>query len=96
MVIDGLSYANHLYHSLIPSGHDYSQNPLFLYQKTIKFIKLLKRLKLKVIRVYIDAIMNLDKADTYVSRRIKSQKQIIKFWNTGLEKNGGSHSVFLM
>lgn len=93
MVIDGLSYANYLYHSLIPTGYYCSQNPIFLYQKTIEFIELLKRLKLKVVRVFIDAIMNVGKANTYVSRRIQSQKQAIKFWNTGLEKKGKSHCV---
>lgn len=94
LVVDGLSYANQLYHSLIPSGFDYSHNPTYLYQKTIEFIELLKQLKLKVIKVFIDAINNPSKADTYVSRRASLQKKIIKFWESGLKKKGRSHCEF--
>lgn len=63
-------------------------NPLSIYNMTKKLINKLKSYKLRVIRVYSDALSNPDKLSTYLSRRKSSQSEAIKFWENGLTGKG--------
>ena len=84
MVVDGMAFANHIYHNEVTQGMFDSHNPLHLYESAMNYINMLKGLNLRVIRVYIDAITNIDKLDTYLSRRKQNQKEIDYFWENSL------------
>lgn len=86
LVIDGLAFAHFLYNKSFSRGLCYSHNPYYFYDQTLKFIKQLRELHLKVIRVYMDAINNPEKGDTYISRRKEKQRNIKVFWESDLTR----------
>ena len=88
LVIDGDSLANNIYHSQINRGLAFSHNPLNLYNMARKIIDMLKGYNLQVIKVYVDAISNMTKKNTYLSRK-KDRIQIIqKWWDSDLTSKG--------
>ena len=95
LVIDGDSLANNLYHSQINRGLAFSHNPLNLYNMARKIIGMLKGYNLQVIKVYIDALSNINKKNTYLSRRKDRILAIKKWWDSDLTNKGRDESLLL-
>ena len=85
--MDGENFANYVYEQLYEEGLPVCCNPTCLYEETIKYIKVLKRLGLRVKKVFVDSISNLDKMETYLDRRKKKDNIHRMFWNC-LVQNG--------
>ena len=87
-MIDGNALATTIFHFHLNRGLSSGFNPSTLYKYTKKVIYTLRRYKLKVIRVYFDALSNPEKLSTYLSRRSESQNSAKKFWDNGLTNKG--------
>lgn len=57
-------------------------NPQFMYEETLKYISFLQRLGLRIIKVFVDSITNLDKVDTYIERRSQKDEFHKNFWSS--------------
>lgn len=85
--MDGENFANYVYERLYEQGLPVCCNTTCLYEETIRYIKVLKRLGLRVKKVFVDSISNLDKMETYLDRRKEKDNAHKMFWDS-LVKNG--------
>ena len=60
-----------------------------------KIIGMLKGYNLQVIKVYIDALSNMTKKNTYLSRRKDRILAIKKWWDSDLTNKGRDESLLL-
>lgn len=85
--MDGENFANYVYERLYEQGLPVCCNTTCLYEETIRYIKVLKRIGLRVKKVFVDSISNLDKMETYLDRRKEKDNAHKMFWSS-LVKNG--------
>lgn len=80
--MDGSNFVHYIYGQLFEKGLPVCCNPTCLYEETIKYIKLLRHLGLRVKKVFVESISNLDRMEEYLERRKEKDKIHESFWNS--------------